>query len=125
MAEWIAFLILFLTFSHIKLKKTRQSGDIVLMRRCFKIIFIREKVGMTGFEPATPRTPCVCATRLRHIPWFRNQKVDLVGVAGLSSQLPSRFHRDAMTGHQYPNVIYFSRGGRIRTCDLLLPKQAR
>ena len=23
---------------------------------------------MTGFEPATPRTPCVCATRLRHIP---------------------------------------------------------
>ncbi len=25
-------------------------------------------VGMTGFEPATPRTPCVCATRLRHIP---------------------------------------------------------
>ena len=25
-------------------------------------------VGMTGFEPATPRTPCVYATRLRHIP---------------------------------------------------------
>ena len=25
-------------------------------------------VGMTGFEPTTPRTPCVCATRLRHIP---------------------------------------------------------
>ena len=25
---------------------------------------------MTGFEPATPRTPCVCATRLRHIPKF-------------------------------------------------------
>ena len=49
-AEWIAFLILFLTFSHIKLKKTRQSGDIVLMRRCFKIIFIREKVGMTGYS---------------------------------------------------------------------------
>ena len=23
---------------------------------------------MTGFEPATPRTPCVYATRLRHIP---------------------------------------------------------
>ena len=30
-------------------------------------------VGMTGFEPATPRTPCVCATRLRHIPnWMAN-----------------------------------------------------
>ena len=25
-------------------------------------------VGMTGFEPATPRPPGVCATRLRHIP---------------------------------------------------------
>src|SRR5215213_10884542 len=25
-------------------------------------------VGMTGFEPATPRPPAVCATRLRHIP---------------------------------------------------------
>ena len=25
-------------------------------------------VGMTGFEPATTRTPCVYATRLRHIP---------------------------------------------------------
>ena len=35
---------------------------------------------MTGFEPATPRTPCVCATRLRHIP---NKKIGTkVGVAG-------------------------------------------
>ena len=42
-----------------------------------------------------------------------NQKVILVGVAGFLNQLSSRFHRDAMTGHQYPNVIYFSRGGRI------------
>ena len=25
-------------------------------------------VGMTGFEPATPCTPCKCATRLRYIP---------------------------------------------------------
>ena len=38
-----------------------------------------KKVGMTGFEPATPRTPCVCATRLRHIP---NKKIGTkVGVA--------------------------------------------
>ena len=34
---------------------------------------------MTGFEPATPRTPCVCATRLRHIPKVR---LYFVGVAG-------------------------------------------
>ena len=34
-------------------------------------------VGMTGFEPATPRTPCVCATRLRYIP-----RMYFVGVAG-------------------------------------------
>ena len=26
---------------------------------------------MTGFEPATPRTPCVCATELRYIPLFK------------------------------------------------------
>ena len=35
---------------------------------------------MTGFEPATPRTPCVCATRLRHIPKIIIEKS--VGVAG-------------------------------------------
>lgn len=27
---------------------------------------------MTGFEPATTRTPCVYATRLRHIPKSAN-----------------------------------------------------
>lgn len=27
-------------------------------------------VGMTGFEPATPRPPDVCATGLRHIPIY-------------------------------------------------------
>jgi hypothetical protein len=25
-------------------------------------------VGTSGFEPPTPRTPSVCATRLRHVP---------------------------------------------------------
>ena len=34
---------------------------------------------MTGFEPATTRTPCVYATRLRHIP---NSCGFFVGVAG-------------------------------------------
>lgn len=28
-------------------------------------------VGETGFEPATPHTPCECATRLRHTPTER------------------------------------------------------
>ena len=28
----------------------------------------KELVGATGFEPATPCTPCKCATRLRHAP---------------------------------------------------------
>src|SRR5204863_4262372 len=28
-------------------------------------------VGATGFEPATPCTPCKCATRLRHAPTVR------------------------------------------------------
>jgi hypothetical protein len=30
---------------------------------------------MTGFEPATPRPPDVCATRLRYIPNFRIVKI--------------------------------------------------
>ncbi len=29
-------------------------------------------VGTTGFEPATPCTPCKCATRLRHVPFSRH-----------------------------------------------------
>ena len=28
----------------------------------------KEMVGTGGFEPPTPRTPSVCATRLRHVP---------------------------------------------------------
>ncbi len=28
-------------------------------------------VGTSGFEPLTPRTPSVCATRLRHVPTVR------------------------------------------------------
>ena len=28
-------------------------------------------VGTSGFEPPTPRTPSVCATRLRHVPTVR------------------------------------------------------
>lgn len=31
-------------------------------------IFLFLWSGMTGFEPATPCTPCKCATRLRYIP---------------------------------------------------------
>ena len=41
---------------------------------------MKKIVGMTGFEPATPRTPCVCATRLRHIP--KRLFLKSVGVAG-------------------------------------------
>ena len=75
----------------------RKTNDVNLLH--FKLYWNTQlaikakKVGMTGFEPATPRTPCVCATRLRHIPNKRS--------------------------------VLKSRGGRIRTCDLLLPKQAR
>ncbi len=34
----------------------------------FVVSFETHFVGMTGFEPATTRTPCEYATRLRHIP---------------------------------------------------------
>jgi hypothetical protein len=30
--------------------------------------FLSNNVGWTGFEPATPCTPCKCATGLRHHP---------------------------------------------------------
>ncbi len=32
------------------------------------ISFQLVSIGMTGFEPATPRTPCVCSTKLSYIP---------------------------------------------------------
>lgn len=28
----------------------------------------KEKIGTSGFEPLTPCTPSMCATRLRHVP---------------------------------------------------------
>ena len=54
---------------------------------------------MTGFEPATPRPPGVCATRLRHIP---KKKIK-----------------------EKPKLMGLGRGGRIRTCDLRVPNAAR
>ena len=42
-------------------------------------------VGMTGFEPATPRTPCVYATRLRHIPMIVLKAILLSGSANINS----------------------------------------
>lgn len=52
-------------------------------------------VGMTGFEPATTRTPCAYATRLRHIPdrVIKKGLVDLFnkGPAGSLASLYSDF----------------------------------
>ena len=43
-------------------------------------------VGVKGFEPSTPCTPCKCATRLRHTP--RGQII-----SALSLSLPDGTHR--------------------------------
>lgn len=32
-------------------------------------------VGVKGFEPSTPCTPCKCATRLRHTPTQRESQI--------------------------------------------------
>jgi hypothetical protein len=32
------------------------------------LIYLAFLVGVKGFEPSTPCTPCKCATRLRHTP---------------------------------------------------------
>ena len=46
-------------------------------------------VGATGFEPATPCTPCKCATRLRHAPTEAASVTAKTGV-----RYPSRRVRD-------------------------------
>jgi hypothetical protein len=53
---------------------------------------------MTGFEPATPRTPYVCATRLRHIP---NLKVGSKSGWQDSNLRPPAPKAGAMTGLRY------------------------
>lgn len=35
-------------------------------------------VGLTGFEPATPYTPCKCATRLRYSPFYSKVLTNLI-----------------------------------------------
>ena len=52
---------------------------------------------MTGFEPATPRTPCVCATRLRYIP---NGTFDVSGWQD-SNLRPPAPKAGAITGLRY------------------------
>ena len=38
------------------------------LMNCNPLICIDNLVGVIGFEPTTPCTPCKCATRLRHTP---------------------------------------------------------
>ena len=52
---------------------------------------------MTGFEPATPRTPCVCATRLRHIP----KQTELLSGWQDSNLRPPAPKAGAITGLRY------------------------
>lgn len=51
-------------------------------------------VGVTGFEPATPRSRTVCSTRLSHTPtrctWGMNDS-HLIAFAGLAGQALIRF----------------------------------
>ena len=59
---------------------------------------------MTGFEPATPRPPGVCATRLRHIPKKKIKKAQNNGLwSGWqdSNLRPPRPKRGAITGLRY------------------------
>lgn len=63
-------------------KKTSKSlfywfSLIYVLKINFNTLF----VGMTGFEPATPRPPGVCATGLRYIPFcHRNNNRGFVPV---------------------------------------------
>ena len=46
-------------------------------------------VGVTGLEPATPCTPCRCATKLRHTPTYRQHSIgtDFSGITTVSVNL--------------------------------------
>ena len=52
--------------------KTQTDGPLVPQRRKdpapFEAKSLIHMVGVKGFEPSTPCTPCKCATRLRHTP---------------------------------------------------------
>ena len=48
--------------------ENKKAGDGVSGFQCMSLICL---VGETGFEPATPCTPCRCATRLRYTPKSR------------------------------------------------------
>ena len=65
---------------------------------------------MTGFEPATPRTPCVCATRLRHIPFVLKSilvKWCLKMSGWQDSNLrPPAPKAGAMTGLRYTPMVF-------------------
>ena len=43
----------------------QRFGDTRAATGCLSEAYL---VGVTGFEPATPCTPCRCATKLRHTP---------------------------------------------------------
>ena len=77
---------------------------------------------MTGFEPATPRTPCVCATRLRHIPKQPRRPLVLKLSGWQDSNLrPPAPKAGAMTGLRYtPQQFYefqWVRKDRIKKKD--------
>ena len=50
--------------------QSRQAADGQPSTRCTNYLKTKDLllVGVAGFEPATTRTPSVCATRLRHTP---------------------------------------------------------
>lgn len=43
----------------------RKNNKLHILVKCS---LHQKMVGQTGFEPATPCTPCMCATRLRYCP---------------------------------------------------------
>ena len=75
-------------------------------------------VGAAGFEPATTRTPSVCATRLRHAPTaFRTAKYGLLkstteqakAYTTLFQSKQSRRHRYSILRMRSGSMLAFSR----------------
>ena len=69
---------------------TTTGGGILSSRRVNAVCDIdgSDLVGTAGFEPATPCTPCKCATRLRHAPSAKSiQRLSQTATDGLARDL--------------------------------------
>ena len=70
-------------------------------------------VGAAGFEPATARTPSVCATRLRYAPIFIIKTLRVIGTAAKNANCPDAAAPVEVTALRLP-LRASATGGKTR-----------